>query len=191
MKKLLRFMSGTLTVLLFTALICMIVVVISSKASGGNPSIMGYEIKSVLSGSMEPTFQTGSVIAIEPTEDGTGYKEGDIITYQQEQDVLVTHRITNVSESGGDVIYETKGDNNDAVDMNPVLADNVVGKYVDFTIPYLGYLVDFANSQTGALLLLVVPGIIVFLYGIFSVWRELTKLEKKTQKDSTNESSNV
>lgn len=184
-------MSGTLTVLLFTALICMIVVVISSKASGGNPSIMGYEIKSVLSGSMEPTFQTGSVIAIEPTEDGTGYKEGDIITYQQEQDVLVTHRITNVSESGGDVIYETKGDNNDAVDMNPVLADNVVGKYVDFTIPYLGYLVDFANSQTGALLLLVVPGIIVFLYGIFSVWRELTKLEKKTQKDSTNESSNV
>ncbi|RSL30307.1 signal peptidase I [Salibacterium salarium] len=191
MKKLLKIMSGTTTFLLFAALLFMIVVVISSKASGGNPSLMGYEIKSVLSGSMEPTFQTGSVIAIEPTEDGTGYQEGDVITFQQEEDVLVTHRITDVNESSDQVMYETKGDNNDAVDMEPVLSDNVIGKYADFTIPYLGYLIDFANSPTGALVLLVVPGVIVFLYGIFAVWRELRKLEGKSKKDTASESSNL
>ena len=36
---------------------------------------MGYQFKSVLSGSMEPTFLTGSIIAIEPTKDGSKYQK--------------------------------------------------------------------------------------------------------------------
>ncbi|WP_026703036.1 signal peptidase I SipW [Salibacterium aidingense] len=188
MKKLLTLMSSTVTFLLFAALLCMIIIVISSKASGGSPSAMGYEMKSVLSGSMEPTFQTGSIIAIEPTEEnGTEYQEGDIITFQQDRDTLVTHRITEVNESGSQVIYKTKGDNNDAADMEPVLNSNVVGQYTGFTIPYAGYFIDFANSPTGALVLLIVPGIIIFLYGILSIWRELRKLETKTKTDSAEE----
>ncbi|SFL88071.1 signal peptidase I SipW [Salibacterium qingdaonense] len=188
MKKLLRFTSSTVTVLLFAALICMIIVVISSKASGGSPSAMGYEIKSVLSGSMEPTFQTGSIIAIKPTEEnGTEYQDGDIITFQQDQETLVTHRIIGVNETNDQIVYETKGDNNDAADMDPVLDTNVVGEYTGFTIPYVGYFIEFANSPTGALVLLVTPGVIIFLYGILSIWRELKKLEAKTKSASASE----
>ena len=47
---------------------------------------MGYQFKSVLSGSMEPTFLTGSIIAIEPTKDGSKYQKGDVITFKEKDE---------------------------------------------------------------------------------------------------------
>lgn len=49
---------------------------------------MGYQFKSVLSGSMEPTFLTGSIIAIEPTKDGSKYQKGDVITFKEKDEKL-------------------------------------------------------------------------------------------------------
>ena len=46
---------------------------------------MGYQFKSVLSGSMEPTFLTGSIIAIEPNKDGSKYQKGDVITFKEKK----------------------------------------------------------------------------------------------------------
>ena len=42
---------------------------------------------------------------------------------------IITHRIIGVKDTNGKVMYETKGDNNN--DLEPVLADNVIGKYAD------------------------------------------------------------
>ncbi|MGR9048693.1 signal peptidase I SipW [Halobacillus faecis] len=177
-------LSTLITFLLYGILIFMVVIVAISKISGGESTFMGYQLKTVLSGSMEPTFQTGSIIAIEPTEDGTQYQEGDVITFIREEGVLVTHRIIEVKGSGENTSYITKGDNNDGVDLEPVLAANVVGKYVDFTIPYIGYVMDFANSKLGSLLLLVVPGLGLFGYGCISIWKEISKLEDNKEKES-------
>ena len=137
--------------------------VVSSKASGGEPQAFGYQLKTVLSGSMEPTFKTGSVIAVKPlnTEERKTLKEDDVITFQESEDILVTHRIIGVTTSGEHVMYETKGDNNNAADMEPVLAENVVAQYAEFTIPYLGYFIDFAQSKEGGAILLIGPGLLL------------------------------
>ncbi|WP_281658649.1 signal peptidase I [Halobacillus sp. Cin3] len=185
-----RILSNLVTFVLYGVLIFMVVIVGISKVSGGESTFMGYQLKTVLSGSMEPTFQTGSIIAVEPTEDGTAYKEGDIITFLREENVLVTHRVMEVKGSGENVSYITKGDNNDGVDLEPVLAPNVMGKYTGFTIPYIGYMMDFANSKLGSLLLLVVPGIGLFGYGCISIWRELSKIEEK-KEESEEKSAKV
>ncbi|SFJ47248.1 signal peptidase, endoplasmic reticulum-type [Halobacillus dabanensis] len=177
-------LSTLMTFLLYGILIFMVVIVAVSKISGGESTFMGYQLKTVLSGSMEPTFQTGSIVAIEPTDDGTQYKKGDVITFLREEGVLVTHRIIEVKGSGENTSYVTKGDNNDGADLEPVLASNVVGKYVDFTVPYIGYVMDFANSKLGSLLLLVVPGVGLFGYGCISIWREISKLEDNKEKES-------
>lgn len=146
--------------------------------------IFGYQLKTVLSGSMEPGIQTGSIIAIEAVdnEESTEFQKDDIITFINDDEQLVTHRIIDVAENESGVTYTTKGDNNDTADTEPVLSSNIVGEYQGFTIPYLGYLVNFAQSPNGILLLMIVPGVFMLLYSGFTIWSTLRKLEKNQRK---------
>ncbi len=166
----------TITVILFCSLA---VIVLSSKASGGAPTILNHQFKVVLSGSMEPTFQTGSVIVIEKAVVDQKYKKNQIITFQSE-DKLITHRIIDTKESNGQTLYITKGDNNDAPDRGYVLTQNIVGSYSDFTIPYLGYAVKYASSKWGSALLLFIPGLLLVISAIRSIFVTLKEVEVKT-----------
>ncbi|WP_404454371.1 signal peptidase I SipW [Oceanobacillus kapialis] len=180
-----KWVSRLTTYLLFAVLIVMAVVVVSSKASGGEPEIAGYQLKTVLSGSMEPGIQTGSLIAVKPGGDMTRFTDGDVITFMDQEEKLITHRITEVLTSGDQVMYRTKGDNNNAEDLEPVLSQNVVAEYTGFTIPYIGYLVNFAQSQNGAFLLLI-PGILLLCYSGLTIWRTLGEIEKQNKKETKN-----
>lgn len=162
--------------------------VLSTKLSGGEPEVFGYQLKTVLSGSMEPGIQTGSVIAIESIgeDESSNFGKGDVITFMEEENKLITHRITEVTETNSGVIYTTKGDNNNAPDRNPVLADNVVGLYTGVTIPFVGYFIDFAQSPNGSILFLIVPGVLMLGYSAFSIWRTLAQLEKNSKDNTAN-----
>src|SRR5690625_2341410 len=156
-KAVLKVINYLVSSLLFITLLLTIFLVISSKASGGNANLFGYQIKTVLSGSMEPDIKTGSVIFINVVEDKAALKPNDVITFITEESVPVTHRIIEVESEGEQFI--TKGDANDGADLEPVLVQNVIGKYTGFTVPYAGYLMSFATSNQGTALLLIVPGI--------------------------------
>lgn len=80
-KKVMKIISNVITGVLFLLLIFMIFVVVSSKASGGEPNFLGYQLKTVLSGSMEPTFKTGSIIAVKPLSNTKNLKVKDVITF--------------------------------------------------------------------------------------------------------------
>ena len=192
-KKVFGLLSSLVNVVLFTLLACMIFLVISSKASGGEPNILGYQLKTVLSGSMEPTFQTGSVIAIDPNVKDKTFNKNDVVTFLQNQETLVTHRIISVTKNAENTVYQTKGDNNDAPDSQPLLAENIVGEYTGFTIPYLGKMMSFANSQLGAVLLLIVPGVLLILYSAFTIWRTLGEFvdNKEAEVQEAKQSAKV
>lgn len=177
MKRISSIVSGILMVLL----ISVASIVVFTKISGGEPQLFGYQLKTVLSGSMEPGFLTGSIIAVKPAEDKTNFKKGDVITFQEAENILITHRITEVVKSGDSVLYRTKGDNNNAEDMNPVLSDNVVAEYTGFTVPYVGYFINFTQSKNGALLLLI-PGFLLLIYSGFTIWRALGEIELAPKK---------
>ncbi|MEK4131289.1 signal peptidase I [Solibacillus sp. FSL W8-0474] len=179
--KVMKWINNIVTGILMTLLISVAFIVVISKASGGEPQFFGYQLKTVLSGSMEPDIQTGSIIAVKLAEDKTSYKAGDVITFQEAEDFLVTHRITEVVKSGDSVLYRTKGDNNNAEDMNPVMAENVVAQYTGFTLPYVGYFNNFASSKNGALLL-IIPGILLLLYSAFTLWKALALIEIPLRK---------
>ncbi|OIK11412.1 signal peptidase I [Bacillus sp. MUM 13] len=187
MKKLIKFLSNALTFVLAALLILMAFFVVSSKASGGTPQAFGYQLKSVLSGSMEPTFLTGSVIAVKPLKaaEKTQLKKGDIITFQAGEDKTITHRIQKVIKSGANVSYQTKGDNNNAADLEPVLSANVVDKYNGFTIPYAGYFMNYASSKTGSALLMIIPGLLLLAYAAVSILKALKEIDPKKNEDKT------
>jgi signal peptidase len=176
-KKVWKITSNLITGLLFLLLIFMIFVVVSSKASGGEPNFLGYQLKTVLSGSMEPTFMTGSIIAVKPVENAATLKKGDIITFKESEDKLITHRIVEVNKSGNQTMYTTKGDNNEDKDGNAVLVQNVVAKYSGFTIPYVGYFLDYAKSKNGTALLLILPGILLLVYSAISIFKAIKEID--------------
>lgn len=175
-QKISKLVNNIVSGILLVLLICVATVVIISKASGGEPQFFGYQLKTVLSGSMEPGIQTGSIIAVKLADAKNEFKTGDVITFLAEEDMLITHRITEVVESGDSVLYRTKGDNNNVEDMNPVLSENVVAEYTGFTVPYLGYFNNFAQSKNGALLLLI-PGFLLLIYSAFTIWKVLSVIE--------------
>ncbi|KML40331.1 signal peptidase I SipW [Cytobacillus firmus] len=189
MKKILKIISNIITAVLFINLILMAFLVVSSKASGGEPQAFGYQIKTVLSGSMEPTFQTGSVIAVKPlsSEESRALKKDDVITFQASEEKLITHRIIGATNSGDHVMYETKGDNNKTADMEPVLSENVRAIYTGFTIPYVGYFIDFAQSKEGSAILLIGPGLLLLGYAAFSIFQAIREIDPKRNKADSEE----
>ncbi|MGM0854740.1 MAG: signal peptidase I SipW [Bacillota bacterium] len=175
-KKILRSVSSIFG-FIFLIVVCLLAfVVLSSRISGGEPTILGYQVKAVLSGSMEPTFQTGSIISIKLGTDHSTYQEGDIITFRIE-DKIVTHRIVDVKQENGQAWYKTKGDNNGAPDLWTFSSQNVVGKYTGFTIPYAGFALNFANSKAGSALLLIIPGILLMISSLRSIVSAKKELE--------------
>lgn len=180
--KLKSVLSGLINIVLFAALIIMALAFVISKASGGEPNLFGYQLKTVLSGSMEPTFMTGSIITIDPNIKPEDLKVDDVITFKKDEKSLVTHRIIEVINQGNATMFKTKGDNNESPDSNLVLPQNVVGKYTDVTIPYLGYFMNFTNSIMGAVVLLIIPGVLLLGYAAISIWQAIRFIEKKPEE---------
>ncbi|RXJ01757.1 signal peptidase I [Anaerobacillus alkaliphilus] len=174
-----KWTSNILWVVTFTTLLVMTLIVLSSRASGGEPELFGYQFKTVLSGSMEPTFKTGSIIAVKLVEDKNSLSAGDVITYQEGPGTIVTHRIIDVIQNGEHVMYSTKGDNNESADTNPVLSQNVIAVYSGITIPFLGYFLGFASSAKGTAILLIVPGLFLLGYSAFTIRSVIKEIEAK------------
>lgn len=187
-KKWYKYLNFMVSMLLTAVLILTMVLVVNSKMSEGNSTILGYQINSVLSGSMEPGIKTGSVIFVKTGGDTTRFQEGDIVTFLTEEEVLVTHRIEEVNGEGQ--TYITKGDANDGVDREPVLAENIVGEYTGVTVPYAGYVVSFANTKEGAALLLILPGVLLMLYAFLTIWQTVRMLDK-TRKETLTDANKV
>lgn len=100
----------------------------------------------VLSGSMAPTLPQSSVVYV---YDSGQYEAGDMVTFTRDSSVA-THRIVERTSGG----YITKGDANNEPDAVVITQDQILGEVV-FTVPGYGYLWLFANSQYGAIVILV------------------------------------
>ena len=135
-----------------------------------------FKVKIVLSGSMEPTIKTGSIVVVKPADD---YKIGDIVTFQKRIDKEpTTHRIEEIRVVGGSPIYTTKGDANNAEDRGEIQKEEIIGKVL-FSIPYLGYIINFVQKPIGFSLIIVLPAIVIVYDEAKKIWKEITKLKNK------------
>ena len=139
-----------LRVLLRTALLAVLGVVLAALVVIlVLPRITQGAAMTVLTGSMEPTIPTGSVVMVRPVDPGT-LEVGDIATYQKKEaeDTYITHRITDVDTSGRQTRFIFKGDANRGPDLRPVPASAIRGE-VWFHVPYLGSIRNVAAGPAG------------------------------------------
>jgi signal peptidase len=109
----------------------------------------------VESGSMEPRISTGSVVFVkEVPAERVG--EGDIITFRDEGDNFITHRVYEDQSTESRIKFITKGDANANPDGEPVYRSDYVGRLM-FDLPYIGYIISFGNTRWGYVTLVLVP----------------------------------
>ena len=113
--------------------------------------ILGFELFTVMSGSMAPTFRVGDLVYTKPKDE---YRIGETITFMADAKTVVTHRVIEVideEDEAGRLVrfYRTQGDANDEADGNLVYSGNVIGE-AQLRIPYLGYVAQFIQQPPGA-----------------------------------------
>lgn len=131
----------------------------------------GWGMYAVIGNSMQPTIPSGAVIL---TQRRTVYADGDVITRRLDNGQLVTHRILNGIEDGGEVEYRLKGDGNQTADAELVNAQEIVGR-VSYMVPWLGYAVMFSKTKLGIGLLIVLPAIILMLKATGDILGEIDR----------------
>lgn len=142
----------------------------------------GMHVYSVVSGSMEPNINVGSLIVVKETE-FSSLEEQDVITYVLSNGVPCTHRIVSIDSQKQCVI--TKGDANDVEDA-PVYAGNIVGKVV-VNIPLLGYVMYFVQNPPGMYIVIAIAALIVALTFIPDIFMQKNN---KKQNDNNNSAEN-
>ena len=133
----------------------------------------------VQSGSMEPAIKRGNIVMVKPVGE---YKIGDIVTFDLSTSDIgpITHRIHDIKVVEDEVSYITKGDANNAPDMREISRGEIVGKVL-FTVPYVGYAVDFAKRPLGFALIILIPATVIISDEVKKIYGEIKK--KKTNEN--------
>lgn len=148
--------------------------------------IVGLQVFTVLSGSMEPTYHTGSLIYVRKTDPYT-IKEGQPITFMLDENTVATHRVVGIVPDEEDptvIRFRTKGDANEAEDGSLVHYKNVIGTPI-FSIPYLGYVANYIQHPPGMYIAISAGAVLLLLVFIPDIFAdEDDKNESKKKKYS-------
>ena len=153
------------------AAICTYVSFVNTSGNGV-PGIFGLRLMSIQTPSMKPTINDGDLV-ISTQVDPDDLRVNDIITYWtviNGERVLNTHRIVNIYDGDGFLIFETKGDANTSADPLTVHEKEIVGVY-RFHIPGVGKVFDYLKTGTGFFVVVVIPVFIFFIYHLVQFFR--------------------
>ena len=174
----------------FTTVFVAVVVILALLLVGAR--MIGLQVFTVLSGSMEPTYHVGSLIYVKDV-DPFELESGDVITFMLDKDTVATHRIVEVvpDETDSTVVrFKTKGDANEAEDGSLVHYKNVIGSPV-FTIPQLGYAANYIQNPPGTYITISAGAILlllVFLPDLFGGDDEPKQKKKRGKFEETRNS---
>ena len=108
------------------------------------PKFFGYEIYSIVSGSMRPEYPVGTVVYVKAAEPAQ-VEEGQVIAFVRDNSIVVHRVVQNRTVEGR---FITKGDANEINDIDPVPYDNLVGR-VEKKFPLAGHFLSIFNSFVG------------------------------------------
>jgi len=133
------------------------------------PKLFGFQEYSIVSGSMEPTIKTGSLIYVSSVDNPADIDPGEIIAFTSPDDgTVICHRVIDNNAIEG--VYVTKGDNNRENDpVNPSYS-NLIGE-VRYYTPYLGVIAGILGTIVGKIyagMILLCGFLLVILSSIIS-----------------------
>ncbi|MFA6514860.1 MAG: signal peptidase I [Candidatus Paceibacterota bacterium] len=172
-KKILKIIQNIVTVLIVIIGLFLIITLFPIKNN--------YQVKVVLSGSMEPTIHTGSIVIIKPVSQ---YKIGDVVIFGKDtkKNIPTTHRIVSSRVIDGVLLFTTKGDANKSPDHLEIQQSDIHGKKL-FSVPYVGYVIDFVHKPFGMIIVIIIPAVFI----IYDEIKKITKEVKKIKNEKNNQ----
>lgn len=164
-KSLLRRISNVIFTIVLVVLVFFVAITVVVRVTGNTPSLFGYMIFRVTTGSMEPELNVGEVILVQEVEDKSTLKVGDVVTYMgavgNYANKLITHKIVKAPYvEDGQTYVITKGVANTNEDPR-IRTDQIVGKLV-YKIPVIDKIYSFFLTPWGLLITIV---LIVIAFG--------------------------
>lgn len=186
--KLVKKIFDVLCWIIIIILVCSVVVSLISHLNGSTPSVFGYSVYRVSSGSMSPVLEVGDIILGKTVDDPMTLKVGDIVTYKGSGELsgkLITHTvIVAPKEENGEIMLQTKGVANEIADA-PINADRVVSVVIS-EIEFLAYFYNFFFSPWG-LLTVIALIILVFIDEVIIMIKTITGNDVKKESKSIDE----
>lgn len=152
------------------------IIFLTTRIQGNTPTVFGYTIFRVTTGSMEPELMIGDIILDKVVDEETEISVGDVITFEggsQFDGMLVTHKVIKApyTDSNGEVMLQTHGVANE-IDDTPIRFSQVRAKMI-CKIPLIDTLYNLFLTPSG-LLILILLIILVFIDEIINIVKVLS-----------------
>lgn len=156
MNRVLRFLSWTFALVWAVLAAVSMLFMLPAGRSPDGPVLFGHRFMVVLTDSMQPALNAGDLL-IGRSPGGVPIQPGYVITFRSPgTHAVITHRVVQVDRSGPEVRFSTKGDAASDADPELVPSSSVLTTF-RFRIPAGGYLVTFARSWYGLVILILIP----------------------------------
>ena len=187
--KVAKIVKNVVLTILIIVLVFTVITFLLARVNGGTPSVFGYSIHRVETGSMEPALHVGDVFLSKDVEDPKELQVNDIITFQggtKFGNNHVTHRVYTppYENEQGEWVLVTKGDANEIVDGEVELS-KVESKY-QRKLEFLQKLYSFFFSPWG-LIIFVFALILIFFDEVLNIARVVTKNDNQEKEESIGE----
>ncbi|MET1060624.1 MAG: signal peptidase I [Nocardioides sp.] len=150
------------------------------------PAAMGLQRYVIMGGSMEGTYDLGSVV-FEESVPVSDLEVGDVITYVPPADsginTLVTHRIVEIDGS----TFRTQGDANADVDPWTFELNAATQNRVTASLPYVGYVFIALGDRSTRMAVIGIPAAIVALASLAELLQALRRKPAVVSSSSTVE----
>lgn len=120
--------------------IIIILLIITILVSG----IFKYKLIAVASNSMRPVFSRGDSVLLEYSKP-EDIEVGDVLVFRH-NDIIVVHRVVNITTRNDHYYFNTKGDANEKQDSFKIEEKEIIGK-VDYIVKYIGYPTIYINEM--------------------------------------------
>lgn len=109
--------------------------------------IFKYKIIAVVSNSMFPNIEIGDAVIYEKLENYNELEVGDILVFKND-DVVLVHRVMEISRKDKELLVYTKGDNNQQNDDFITYEEDILG-VVRLKLKYIGYPAYWMHERLG------------------------------------------
>lgn len=187
-KKILLTLMNILSVLIIGAAVIVLCLVLMTRP-GEPPSIGGYTVFRITTGSMAPAYDTDTLILVKKT-DPAKIKPGDVISFYSADPALEgsvnTHRVVETSGDGVSWHYTTKGDANNAVDQYGTDSDALIGKVVASSL-FLGKLARLVSNPLIFIPVILIPLVVILITNVIHTISLAGKIAKDEEEQAVRE----
>ena len=188
LKKIIYGIINFISVAIIAAAVAVLIIVLLTKP-GKPPSIGGFTLLRITTGSMAPTYEIDTLLLVQKTEPSS-IRKGDVISFYSSDPVLDgavnTHRVTEIQKNGEQYVYTTRGDGNNIEDPYPVESGQLVGKVIWSSV-ILGKIARLVSNPLIFIPVILVPLAIILLGNFFQTIALARKIAKEEEEKAIRE----